>query len=145
MNCCNFKTIFKWKFLQRVHVIVITCLLQLTPSNTALPSQQNNYRVVRGGCKFALVPTTECLRKTSALLVPCSEYSKSMVTNHDYIYKVGCAYCDIGSSQTINATHVFAELRPVRVTISVIVSNKKQGMDHFMQQCLKQRKPSVIN
>lgn len=61
------------------------------------------------------------------------------------IYKVDCAYCDIGSSQTINATHVFAELRPVRVTISVIVSNKKQGMDHFMQQCLKQRKPSVIN
>jgi len=86
MNCCNFKTIFKWKFLQRVHMIVITCLLQLTPSNTALPSQQNNYRIARGGCKFALVPTTECLRKTSVLLVPRSEYWKSMVTNHDYIY-----------------------------------------------------------
>lgn len=48
------------------------------------------------------------------------------------LHQVGYAYRDIGSSQAINATHVFAELWPMRFTISVIISDKEQRMNHFM-------------
>lgn len=47
------------------------------------------------------------------------------------------SYCDIGSSQEINTTHVLAELRSMRLTIFVVMSNKEQGVDHFVQQRLK--------
>lgn len=47
------------------------------------------------------------------------------------------SYCDIGSSQEVNAMHVLAELWSMRLTIFVVMSNKEQGMDHFVQQCLK--------
>lgn len=78
----------------------------------------------------------ECLTRTlltarQAAKTPNQEGSSVKSGEEDY------SYCDIGSSQEIDATHVLAELRSMRLTIFVVMSNKEQGMDHFVQQCLK--------
>lgn len=82
-----------------------------------------------------MVPTPECL--TGTLRIP--QQSTKTPNEEESSIKSGeeDSYCDIGSSQAINATHVLAELGSMRLTIFVVVSNKEQGMDHFVQQCLK--------
>lgn len=82
-----------------------------------------------------MVPTAECL--TGTLLIP--HWSTKTPNEEESSIKSGeeDSYCDIGSSQEINATHVLAELGSMRLAVFVVVSNEEQGMDHFMQQCLK--------
>lgn len=78
----------------------------------------------------------ECLIRTLLILHPSTKTTneeESSVKSGEEDY----SYCDIGSSQEINATHVLAELRSVRLTILVVMSDKEQGMDHFVQQCLQ--------
>lgn len=78
----------------------------------------------------------ECLIRTLLILHQSTETANQEESSiksggEDY------SYCDIGSSQEINATHVLAELRSVRLPIFVVMSNKEQGMDHLVQQCLQ--------
>lgn len=47
------------------------------------------------------------------------------------------AYRDFRSTGLIYSVHVFAELRPVSVPVSVVLSDEQEGVDHLMQERLK--------
>lgn len=47
------------------------------------------------------------------------------------------AYRDLGSTGLIDPVHVFAELRPVSVPVSVVLSDEQESVDHLVQECLR--------
>lgn len=45
---------------------------------------------------------------------------------------------NLGPCGVVNAVHVFAELRPMAISVSVVLSHKQQRVDHLMKQGLNQ-------
>lgn len=52
-------------------------------------------------------------------------------------------YSDVCSTGCVDPVHVFAELRTVTVSVFVVLGHKQKGVNHFMEESLREKDNSV--
>lgn len=56
------------------------------------------------------------------------------------MHKRRCTYSYLCPAGLVDPVHVFTELGPVAVSVSVVLGHEQQGVNHFMKESLWEKK-----